>query len=139
MSALLRLACTGLLAAALCACGDAPQARHEVRWMHSKPNPAVGSVRAAVVARPAPDRAVLEAHWENLVGGEACNLELVLPEGVILRTGTPFPPLAPDEAGGMATWEVEFPRGQPLDAVIRFCVDTPEGLRACEAAVRLTD
>jgi hypothetical protein len=106
--------------------------------MHAKPSSIVASLRAAVVERPAPDRARIEAHWTARQAGAGCALRLVLPPQVLLVEGAASPPLDPDLTVGEATWLVQFPTGQPLDAVIRYCADTPDGLRAAEVAVRLT-
>jgi len=109
-----------------------------VQWISSKPNPQVGSVRAAVVERPAPDRAWIEVRWDGRHHGDECAVTITLPEGALLLEGEPTRPLGNDEAVGTHRWLVEFPLGRPLDAVLRYCAMTPDGMRACEAAVRLT-
>ena len=138
----LLLAATPLLAASLvlsgCGSQSAP-ASAPVQWISSKPNPQVGSVRAAVVERPAPDRAWIEVRWDGRNHGDECAVTITLPEGVLLLEGEPTRPLGIDEAVGTHRWLVEFPLGRPLDAVLRYCAMTPEGMRACEAAVRLTE
>lgn len=123
----------------LAACGqpEAPVSAPTV-WMEAKPSPFVDSLKAAVVERPAPDRARIEAHWSNDQLWPGCVIELVLPEGVIAVDGDErYEPYA-DEASGMTAWLVEFPLGRPLDAVVRYCVETPEGVRSAQCAVRLT-
>jgi hypothetical protein len=138
-----------LVSVPLAACGgpspDAPLPA--VHWNESKHMSAVGQMRAAVVDRPAPDRAWIEAEWtarphaaheaEGAPG--ACALEIALPEGVFLLEGDFRTPLASDEPSGSQRWLVGFPTGRALDAVLRYCVDTPQGPRAAEVAVRLTE
>jgi hypothetical protein len=144
------LCAAGLFVCALGACGgpasDTPSDTTSgtptggpVQWMTAKPNPFVGSLRAAVVERTAPDRARIEAHWRNDKLWPGCVVELVLPDGVIAVDGAMRHEPQADEISGMASWEVEFPSGRPLDAVIRYCIETPEGVRATQLALRLTD
>ncbi len=136
------LMCSALLALGLAGCGDvgsrdevAPPAK--VQWRESKPNSHVGRIRAAVIERPAPDRALIEAHWENRSGSDNCAVELVVPEGVVLLSGERRMELPGEDASGSATWMVEFPSGRALDAVLRFCAQTDDGLRAAETTIRL--
>ncbi len=133
---LLLIAC---LAGPLAACGGETPAPFEPEWRESKPGAALGRIRAAIVERPGPDRAVIEARWENRSGAEGCALELVVPEGVMVLEGERMTPLAADEPAGSATWLVEFPSGRALDAVLRLCRETEHGLQAAETSVRLTD
>lgn len=128
-----------LLSAALLACGgpEAGRAPGPVVWVASKPNPAVGRIRAAVAERPAPDRAAVEARWEAGPGLETCELEIVLPQSVLLVEGEAAQRLPEGALAGTARWLVEFPAGRDLDAVVRFCAHTEVGLRSCEVALRL--
>ncbi len=121
------------------ACGDEAPTPVKVEWRQSKRGAAIGRVRAAVVERPAPDRALIEARWENRSGAENCALELVVPEGVVVLEGERRMPISPEETAGAATWLVEFPTGREADAVLRFCAETEDGLRAAETSVRLAD
>ena len=127
-------------ALALAGCGSETQtpATAPVHWTSSKPNPLVGSLQAAVVERPAPDRAWIEVRWDGRNHGDECAVTISLPEGALLLEGEPARPLGVDEAVGTHRWLVEFPLGRPLDAVLRYCAMTPDGMRACEAAIRLT-
>ncbi|MDF1699735.1 MAG: hypothetical protein P1V36_01055 [Planctomycetota bacterium] len=127
------LACAGLLAG----CGS--EAPAPVRWMEAKPNPIVDSLRAAVVARPAPDRVRLEAHWTATAVAGPCTIDLGLPAGVLIVEGAERIEVDAQAPAGHASWVLEFPRdGRELDAVVRYCVETPDGLRAAQCAVRLT-
>ena len=110
-----------------------------VRWTSAKPNTAVGSLEVAVVERTGPDRVRIEARWESRPGLSNCALQLVLPEGAFLLDGERLRPLSAEETTGVQRWHVQFPTGAPLDAVLRYCAETPEGLRATEVAVRLTE
>ncbi len=113
-----------------------------IEWRESKPTSPVGRVRAAVVERPARDRARIEARWQNRTAAENCALELVVPPGVIVLEGERRTALQVGETAGTATWLVEFPvggAGHALDAVVRFCAQTEAGLRAAETTVRLVD
>jgi len=110
-----------------------------VRWMESKPNPIVGSLRVAVVERLGPDRVRIEAHWVGIGGREGCAIDLGLPAGVIVVEGVERIELAPEEGAGEARWILEFPLGVgPLDAVVRYCVQNPEGMSSAQCAVRMT-
>lgn len=119
-------------------CGDTSAPPGEVQWIAAKPSSIVGSLRAAVVERTGPDRVVIEARWESRAVAENCALEIVLPEGAMLIEGQRLRPLMADEDAGLQRWHVQYPLGAPLDAVLRYCAETAEGLRACEVAVRLT-
>ncbi len=111
-----------------------------VQWMASKPNPIVGSLRAAVVERLGPDRVRLEAHWVGIANREGCAVDLGLPAGVMVVDGDERIDLAAAEPSGTTSWILEFPLALgPLDAVVRYCVQTPEGVRAAQCAVRLTE
>ena len=134
------LACLLLAGLALAACGGAPApAPAPVRWMEAKPNPIVGSLRAAVVERPAPDRARLEATWGASALDGACLVDLGLPAGVLIVEGPERIELDREADPGRATWLLEFPRdGRELDVVVRYCVQTEDGVRAAQCAVRLT-
>ena len=149
----MRLALATLCAACLTVlvgCGAEPaptQARAaegRVRWLQSKPASAVGRVRAAVVERPAPDRAWIEAHWEAHADAHVaeanhdCRLRIDLPEGAWLVEGDTEIALDETLPGGSHRWLVSFPLGRPVDAVLRYCACTPQGERAAELAVRLT-
>lgn len=125
-----------------CGCGGEEQDesnRPAVRWTESKLNPLVGSLRAAVVDRPGPDRAWVEVQWDGRHHTEDCAVSIALPEGAILLEGDPERPLGVDEAVGVHRWLVEYPLGRPLDAVLRYCVPTADGMRSSEVAVRLTE
>jgi len=124
----------------LTACGDAEvPAPMPVRWMESKPNPIVGSLRAAVVERLGPDRVRIEARWTGIGGRQGCAIDLLLPRGTIVLEGPERIDLPRDEPSGEASWVLEFPLGTgALDAVVRYCVSTSEGMRAAQCAVRLT-
>ena len=136
-----RHACLALLGALLllAACGGDEPVAQPVRWSESKVAPRVGRVRAAVTERPSADRARIEARWENRSASDTCALELIVPDGVVVLEGERRTPLGAEDAAGSATWLVEFPTGRALDAVLRFCAETEEGLRATETSVRLTD
>jgi len=125
-----------------CGCGgeerDQPGSA-AVRWTESKPNPIVGSLRAAVVDRPGPDRAWIELQWDGRNHTEDCTVTIALPDGAILLEGDPERPLGVDEAVGTQRWLVEYPLGRPLDAVLRYCLPTEDGMRSSEVAVRLTE
>jgi hypothetical protein len=131
-----------LSCAALTACGE-PGADEPapwtgpVVWQASKPSPTLGRIEAAVVERPSPDRATLEARWSAHPGLGTCELEIVLPEGVFLVEGESSTPLPEGALEGTARWLVEFPVGRDLDAVVRFCGHTPLGPRSADVAVRL--
>lgn len=134
-TALLLLACTVLVACG----GETAVPYAPVRWMQAKPNPIVGELRMAVVERPAPDRVRLEAHWGRSALAGACAVDLGLPAGVLLVEGPARIELDPVDDPGRATWLLEVPQdGRVLDAVVRYCVETPEGIRAAQCAVRLT-
>lgn len=133
---LLAVCCALVLAPA---CGGERAEPFKVAWRESKPSPRIGRVRAAVVERPAPDRARIEARWENRSGSENCALELLVPAGVVVLEGERRTPIAGEDAAGSMTWLVEFPTGRAADAVLRFCVETEDGLRAAETSVRLSD
>lgn len=127
------------------ACGERQRVpvTHVPRWNVSKPASAVGRVRVAVVERPAPDRAWVEAVWEahDHAAHEMptdCELRIALPEGAFVLEGEECVPLASALGGGSHRWLVSFPTGRPLDAVLRYCAVTPQGPRAAEVAVRLT-
>lgn len=130
----------------LSACGgEDARPSASVRWNTSKPGSRVGTLRAAIVERPARDRALIEVQWEarphDAHAGRhhtACELRLRLPEGAILLAGEEARPLASDEPVGRHEWLVEFPLGRPLDAVVAYCAETEAGPRAAEVAVRLT-
>jgi len=133
----LLLLCSALLASAACG-GDEP-VPFQVEWRESKPDAHVGRLRAAVIERPAPDRARIEARWENHSSATNCALDLIVPDGVVVLEGESHTPLATEDAAGTATWLVEFPTGHAADAVLRFCAETEDGLRAAETSVRLVD
>jgi hypothetical protein len=134
----LRLAvlCLLLLGAA---CGDEPGAGPGPRdtWARGKPNPALGRIEAAVVERPARDRARIQARYALLPEAHGCRLQIVLPPGVLLVEGSPDTPLQDGVRRGEAVWLVEFPSGRPLDALVRVCAQGARGVAVCEAAVRL--
>ena len=135
-----------LLAPLLTGCGGEDRAESvQARWSASKPGSRVGTVRAAVVERPSPDRALIEVQWEARLhaahAGRAdmtCELRLLLPEGAFLLEGEAARSLASDEPLGRHHWLVQFPLGRPLDAVVTYCAETEVGPRAAEVAVRLT-
>jgi hypothetical protein len=131
-----------LLLGAACllpACGG-PEAPASVQWMESKPNPIVGSLRVAVVERLGPDRVRVEAHWVGIADREGCAVDLGLPAGVIVLEGDERLDLAASAPSGETSWILEYPLDLgPLDAVVRYCVQTPEGVRAAQCAVRLTE
>jgi hypothetical protein len=129
-----------LLVAAIasCACGGEPRGPAPIRWVETKAQSPVGTLRAAVVERPARDRAWIEARWDARDHGSACELRLVLPDGVLRLEGDEVVPLAVEERQGMYRWLVEFPTGRPLDAVLRYCAALAEGMRVAELSVRLT-
>jgi hypothetical protein len=104
-----------------------------------KPLPAIGAVEARIVARPAPDRAVVEADWRRGPTGEGCCLTLVLPEGAFLVDGEGDVPMKPGEDRGTTTWQVQFPLGAPSDLVLRLYATTERGPCSRETALRLTD
>lgn len=141
----LGLGCLGL---PLSGCGDAPDGapvgtgpvatNEPVVWMQAKPSP-LGTLTAAVTQRPAPDRVVLEARWGRGDVSGACLVEVLLPVGVLLVEGDARHALDPDAESGGRVWVLDVPQdGRELDAVVRYCVETVEGLRAMECAVRLT-
>lgn len=127
--------------ALLASCGEpaAPRADVQPQWHAAKPSPLVGGLRAAVIERTGPDRALIEARWERRAVAEGCALEMVLPEGALLIEGARMRPLMAAESAGTERWHVQFPLGAPLDAVVRYCAEVDGALRACEVAVRLTD
>ena len=129
------------LAPLLGACGaQEPAAPAPVRWMEAKPSPVIDSLQAAVVERPAPDRVVLEARWGASAINGACGVDLGLPAGVLIVEGEEQLIIDPRNDEHRARWVLEFPRdGRTLDAVVRYCVQTDEGMRAAQCAVRLTD
>ncbi len=140
----LRLLLLTCLALGATACGgEAPQTTApqptDIEWRESKPGARIGSVRAAVIERPGPGRALIEARWENRSGGGGCALELVVPDGVVVLEGERVVPLPYDDDAGAASWLVEFPSGRDLDAVLRLCAEGEDGMRAAETSVRLTD
>jgi len=130
----------------LAGCGAEERAEPaQARWRASKPGSRVGTVRAAVVERPSPDRALIEVQWEARLhaahAGRAdltCELRILLPEGAFLLEGEAARSLASDEPLGRHHWLVQFPLGRPLDAVVTYCAETEAGPRAAEVAVRLT-
>jgi hypothetical protein len=141
---ILRLLLFTCLTLGATACGsEAPQSTApqptDVQWRESKPGARIGSVRAAVVERPGPGRALIEARWENRSGGANCALELVVPDGVVVLEGERVVPLPFDDDAGAISWLVEFPSGRALDAVLRLCAESDDGMRATETSVRLTD
>ncbi|MGI9556384.1 MAG: hypothetical protein ACR2N5_00420, partial [Solirubrobacterales bacterium] len=113
-TSVLALALLGLLAA----CGDAPPseaagtAATPVRWLASKPSSAVGRVRAAVVERPAPDRAWIEAEWvanpdaHDHEWNHDCRLQIALPDGAFLLEGDTDVALDDLLASGQQRWLV---------------------------------
>jgi hypothetical protein len=111
----------------------------QVQWRASKPDARIGRVFAAVIERPAADRALISARWETRSAARSCALELLVPAGVVLLDGEQSRPIPMDETSGSVTWLVEFPTGRVLDAVLRLCAQTTDGLRAAETSVRLTD
>lgn len=121
------------------ACGSEAPEPTQVEWRESKPVPRIGSVRAAVIERPGPGRARIEARWENRSEGATCALELVVPDGVVVLEGERVTPLPYDVTTGAVVWLVEFPSGRALDAVLRLCAEGDDGTRATETSVRLTD
>ncbi len=123
---------------ALAACGSEP-ADAPVAWMQAKPNPVVGSLEAAVVERLGPDRVLLEARWGAGTLGTECQIDLGLPAGVMVLEGEERIPIDPEADPGHAAWVLQVPMDMgELDAVVRYCVQTPEGMRAAQCAVRLT-
>jgi hypothetical protein len=127
-----------LLAAA---CGEAPAPVRGApdAWIRGKPNPLLGQVEAGVVDRPAADRARIRARYTRLAGTPSCRIELVLPDGVLLREGEADMPLPADAQQGEAQWVVELPSGRTLDAVVRLRAEGPRGTLACEVPVRLVE
>lgn len=112
---------------------DAP-----VVWMEAKTTP-IGSLKAAVTNRPAPDRVVLQANWARGTVSGACLLELVLPDGVLVVNGDARRELSPEAESGGQVWWLEVPQdGRELDALVRYCVETEDGIRATECAVRIS-
>ena len=127
-----------LLAVLAGGCGDAPQRDAPVQWMQAKPGRVAARLEAAVTERPAPDRVRVDARWVAGTLEGACTLDIGLPAGVLIVEGEERLDLDADDPGS-ASWVLEFPRdGRDLDAVVRYCVDTPDGLRAAHVAVRLT-
>ena len=122
------------------ACGQQqPTADAPITWMEAKPNPVVSDLRIAVVDRPAPDRVRLEARWSESAIDGMCRVDLGLPGGVLIVEGPEQIDLDPEGDVGTATWILEFPRdGRELDAVVRYCVRTEDGMRAAQCAVRIT-
>jgi hypothetical protein len=104
-----------------------------------KAAPPLGEIEVLVADRPAPDRAVIQATWSAGTVGEEPRLSLVLPEGAFLVEGNETVPLSTDTGTGTATWQVQFPLGQALDAVVRLSAATDAGPRSRETAVRLTE
>ena len=144
MTRLPTVCCTFVLLLVAAGCGgEAPPAQPTpVRWQASKHLSAVGQVRAAVIERPAPDRAWIEAQWEARAHQEGlpphdCALEIAVPEGVTVLEGEAAVALDGKEATGSYRWLVAFPLDRPLDAVLRYCAHTEAGPRAAEVAVRL--
>ena len=133
----LLLLCSALLVPA--ACGRDAPTPFQVQWRESKPDGRIGRLRAAIIERPAPDRALIEARWENHSGAANCALELVLPDGVVVLEGQARTAIPAEDTAGSATWLVEFPTGREADAVLRFCAETQDGMRAAETSVRLSD
>ncbi len=132
------LTLAALLALVLAGCGDAPKPTGPVgEWVISKPNPIVGELRGAVLERPAVGVARVGVEWRALPGARNCALEIILPEGGELLEGTATVPLHPDALSGEQAWLVSFPTDRTLDATLRLCADTEDGMRACEVAVRL--
>jgi len=110
-----------------------------VQWRESKPGSPVGQVRAAVVERPALDRARIEARWQGRGAAANCALELVLPAGVVILEGDRRADLGVGETAGDAAWLVSFPTGRTLDAVVRLCGQIDTGECSAETTVRLVD
>jgi len=115
-----------------------PAAPGPRRGCQGKPQPPIGRVEASVVARPAPDRAIIEAHWKRGRCAGASALELVLPDGAWLVEGREIEALPPDLPGGVIRWRVGFREGEPLDAVLRLEGTTGAGSCSLETCVRLT-
>ena len=68
-------------------CGADSPGAFEVEWTASKPEVRIGRVQATVIERPSPDRARIQARWENRSGADNCALELVVPDGVVVLEG----------------------------------------------------
>ncbi|MDA1195579.1 MAG: hypothetical protein O2894_10400 [Planctomycetota bacterium] len=133
------MALTFAVALGLTACGAPPSPAAPV-WQQAKPSPIVGSLQVAVTERLAPGRVRIEARWERAPGAEGCVVDLGLPAGAAIAEGSERYDVPVDEAVGSAMWIVEFPTDVgDLDAVIRYCLATPEGMRAAQCAVRLTE
>ncbi|MDJ0973067.1 MAG: hypothetical protein QNJ98_01230 [Planctomycetota bacterium] len=128
----------GLLLVA--ACGDAPRdGATSVRepGVQGKPNPALGQIACAIVERPAPDRAVIEAEWSLGADVMGCEIVLELPEGAVLVDGERATAVQAGQTTGRTRWTVGFPTGRTLDAVVRLCGTTAGGFRITEAYARL--
>ncbi len=102
-----------------------------------KPNAGLGTLDAAVVDRPAPDRAVVEVHWRRGPRGGNAALEVMPPDGAWLVTGSEVVPLTPGLAEGTERFTLDFDRGRDLDLVVRLAVRTLRGDRSIETYVRL--
>lgn len=108
------------------------------RSASGKPRPALGSIAAEIVDRPAADRARVRGWWLLASEAAACRVDVVLPKGAILVQGKPTLLEEAGTEGGSAEWLVEFPLGEDLDLVLRLCGETSSGTEAVEATVRLT-
>lgn len=133
-----RLAALCLLLFLPVACGE-PVAFVPEPGVSGKPVPELGTVAAAIVDRPATDRAVVEAEWTLEADAQGCEVVLQLPEGALLVAGEPVTAVAEGQRSGRIRWTVEFPSGAALDVVIRLCGTTAAGFRIAEAYARLTD
>ncbi|MHC5010361.1 MAG: hypothetical protein ACYTG6_05335 [Planctomycetota bacterium] len=115
-----------------------PTARRVGPGCQGKPGSAIGDVKAAVVDRPAADRAVIEAAWTRGVVGHDPELRLLLPQGAWLVRGDVPARSDASAAWGRARWEVAFETGRALDAVLRLEADTEDGRCSRETYVRLS-
>lgn len=125
----------------LVACGDAPEASRGPAVFEpgvaGKPHPDLGRITCAIVERPAPDRAVVEAEWVLGANATGCELVIELPDGAVLVEGERVAPVQAGQASGRTRWTVGFPTGEPLDAVVRLCGTVERGFRITEAYARL--
>jgi len=139
---LLRTLGPALLAVAFLAtagCGErpappAPAGPDDV--VAAKPNPFLGGLQAQVVARESAEEATIVARLRPAAEAQACQVDLILPEGASLVEGEPT--VRGEGPEIQATWRVRFPLGRTLDAVVRACGDTPNGMQAMEVSLRLT-
>ena len=87
--------------------------------------------------RPEGDEAVVRVDWARGPFGDACRVELVLPQGATLLDGEAGFDLPEGLAAGAATWRVRFPRLCTSDLTVRLCAALEGASVSKETYVRL--